>query len=355
MLSTIYLLDPPGDSLLDLKKGFGLKAPECELVLVSSVPELQEVFKDDRGYRLVVVHESHGDGEHSGLALISEIRALDSEVPVVVVADSGSVEGAAKAIEAGANDYLVRGAHLNERISTLLQKLKGLFQILERNRELGAQNEDLRQTVQAQSALVGESPQVRSLIQQIHRVGPVPRPLLIVGERGTGKELVARAIHLTVGLESRPIVTVNCAAFTDALLESELFGHERGAFTGAESTRIGKFEQAKDGTLFLDEIGHMSLPFQQKILRVVEYGTFTRVGGTKELRTEARVIAATNSDLKEKMKKGEFLPDLYDRIGFEVIKVPPLREREGDVEVLARHFLNQFAREIPAFRGKGAC
>jgi transcriptional regulator with GAF, ATPase, and Fis domain len=173
-----------------------------------------------------------------------------------------------------------------------------------------------------------------------------------VGERGTGKELVARAIHFSGGASTRPIVTVNCAAFNDALLESELFGHEKGAFTGADAMRCGKFEQADGGTLFLDEIGNMSLPFQEKILRVVEYGTFTRVGGHTERTTSSRIIAATNRDIKKMISDGDFLPDLHDRLAFETINVPPLREREGDIEVLARHFLDQFALETPAFGGK---
>jgi transcriptional regulator with GAF, ATPase, and Fis domain len=147
-------------------------------------------------------------------------------------------------------------------------------------------------------------------------------------------------------------VVVNCAAFTDTLLEAELFGHEKGAFTGAEAVAHGKFEVAAGGTLFLDEVGNMSLPFQQKILRVVEYGTFTRVGGTRELKTDARIVAATNTDLARKVGAGEFLSDLYDRLTFEIIHVPPLREREGDVEILARSFLERFMREIPSLRGK---
>jgi transcriptional regulator with GAF, ATPase, and Fis domain len=190
------------------------------------------------------------------------------------------------------------------------------------------------------------------MVDQVQRIANVPRPLLIIGERGTGKELVARAIHFTGGPATRPIVSVNCAAFNDALLESELFGHEKGAFTGADAPRQGKFEQADGGTLFLDEIGNMSPGFQKKILRVVEYGTFTRVGGTKEVRTTARVLAATNVDLKERIRAGEFLSDLYDRLAFDIVRVPPLRERDGDIEVLARHFLNQFALEIPAFRNR---
>jgi transcriptional regulator with GAF, ATPase, and Fis domain len=204
----------------------------------------------------------------------------------------------------------------------------------------------------ARTRILGDSPQMLRLIEQIERVAHIPRPLLIIGERGTGKELVARAIHFASGRSAGRIITINCAAIGDTLLETELFGHERGAFTGAESARRGRFEQADGGTLFLDEIGNMPLPFQQKILRVVEYGTFTPVGGDKERKTSARIVAATNADLSGKIERGEFLGDLYDRLAFEVITVPPLRERPGDVEALAHRFLEHFAEEIPAFRGK---
>ena len=195
------------------------------------------------------------------------------------------------------------------------------------------------------------SPQIRQVLDVVERVARVPRPVLILGERGTGKELVARAIHRSSGC-SGAFVVVNCAAFSDALLDSELFGHERGAFTGAERRVLGKFELARDGTLFLDEIGNMSLPFQQKILRIVEYGTFLRVGGSTEQQVNTRILAATNADLEPLMDAGRFQRDLYDRLAFEVIKVPALSGRKGDIELLAAHFLQQFMREVPAFQGK---
>jgi transcriptional regulator with GAF, ATPase, and Fis domain len=200
--------------------------------------------------------------------------------------------------------------------------------------------------------MVGRSAQVRKLREQIRRLADLPRPILILGERGKGKELVARAIHASGSRAAHPIVTVNCAALGDTLLEAELFGHEKGAFTGADTARPGKFELAHQGVLFLDEIGHMSLPFQQKILRVVEYGTYTPVGAATERVTAARIIAATNRNLKERIEAGQFLADLYDRLSFEVLEVPPLRRRPQDIEPLAIHFLEGFAREIPAFSGK---
>jgi len=163
---------------------------------------------------------------------------------------------------------------------------------------------------------------------------------------------VARAIHSASTNPSAPILVVNCAAFSDELLDSTLFGHEKGSFTGAERRTIGKFERADGGTLFLDEIGNMSMSFQQKIMRVVEYGTFRRVGGHEEIKVNTRVIAATNADMAEKMKKGEFMRDLYDRLAFEIIDLPPLKDRKGDIPILAEHFMNRFMNEIPAFGGK---
>jgi DNA-binding NtrC family response regulator len=268
------------------------------------------------------------------------------------VAERGDVETALEAVEAGACDFLVRGRGLSQRVTTLLGKVRRLIGLLDRHRLLDERYRRLQEAYRERFRMVGCSPQFRELVTKVRRVAGIPRPVLVEGERGTGKELVARAIHAEAGPAERPIVTVNCAAFTETLLESELFGYEQGAFTGAEATTPGKFELARGGTLFLDEIGHMTLSFQQKILRVVEYGTLTRVGGGREIETDARIIAATNADLEALIEEGSFLPDLYDRLSFEVIRVPPLRERPEDIEELARHFLERFAAEIPAFRGK---
>jgi len=293
-----------------------------------------------------------GDGQRQGAELLVQLHLLDQDLPIVAVAEDGDVESAAQAVQCGALDFLVRGHRLDQRVSTLLSKIRRVFRLIDQNRSLRQQNRMLRQADRERHRIVGDSAEVRNLMARIERVAKVPRPVLITGERGTGKELVARAIHDASGSPERPMVVVNCAAFTDALLESELFGHEKGAFTGAEETAPGKFELANGGTLFLDEVANMSVSFQQKVLRVVEYGTFTRVGGKAELHTTARVVAATNVDLEERMRGGQFLPDLYDRLAFEVVRVPPLRERKADLEALAEHFLGQFQKEIPTFGEK---
>ncbi len=318
---------------------------------IASAERLLGLLRADASPTVVVMSARPGS-EIGAKRLIARARRASEGLPVVIAAEEGDVQSAACAIEAGANDFLVLADPLEPRVATLVGKLLPLVEALARTRRLHAANAELRASIQARFSLVGESAAMRRVLDRVERVASVPRPVLVTGERGTGKELVARAIHAMGGDPDRPIVTLNCAAFTDALLESELFGHERGAFTGAEATRLGAFEQANGGTLFLDEVGHMSLAFQQKILRVVEYGTYRRVGGSRDLETSARIVAATNADLREKIRRGEFLGDLYDRLTFETIDVPPLRQRKGDVAVLARHFLVQFAREIPAFQGK---
>jgi DNA-binding NtrC family response regulator len=302
---------------------------------------------------LVLLDYLEGDGVKKGRSLLAALRAEDPDVPVIAVAERGDVALAAEAIEAGASDFLVRGEKLGERVTTLLAKVGKTLDLVHRHRALREQYRRLRDDACERYRIIGGSAAIREVLERVERVAGIPRPVLIVGERGTGKELVARAIHIASGREDRPFVAVNCAALPETLLESELFGHERGAFTGAEQRRQGKFEQAGGGTLFLDEIGNMPLAFQQKILRVIEYGTFTRLGGLQELRPDARIVAATNTDLERAIEKGRFLRDLYDRLAFEVVRVPALRERAGDIEILARYFLDKFLSEVPALGAKG--
>jgi DNA-binding NtrC family response regulator len=300
---------------------------------------------------LVLVDLDIGDGRKTGRELIPKIRAVAPDLLIAAVASEGDVDSAREAIELGANDFFVRRDHLGERVTTLLRKFDLPARLIVDNRSLRRRASELERAENERFRIIGESAEIREVIRRAERIANVPRPVLIIGERGTGKELVARAIHHASG-PNRPFVAVNCAALADTLLESELFGHEKGAFSGAVARTDGKFAQASGGTLFLDEIGNMSLAFQQKILRVVEYGVFTRVGGRDEMTANVRIIGATNIDLEARIEQGRFLPDLYDRLAFEVIRVPPLRERGGEIEVLAGYFLEQFMREVPSFQGK---
>ena len=194
--------------------------------------------------------------------------------------------------------------------------------------------------------LIGESPAFLEILEHVSRVAPLNRPVLVIGERGTGKELIAARIHFLSGRWDYPFVKMNCAALTESLLETELFGHEAGSFTGATKRRLGRFELANEGSLFLDELSSTSSGVQEKILRVIEYGEFERVGGSETIRTNVRIIGATNEDLPGLAKDGKFRADLLDRLAFDVITLPPLRERPGDIMTLANHFAVKMAGEL---------
>lgn len=353
MSDSILILQSTGTDLRELRDAITSEAsPNTDVRGVASSKDLLRTIADPSRNSVVLIPLAAGRRTDGGLALIPQIREHNPDAIVVVFADKGDVDVAARAIQAGANDFLVLGPKLRERVSTLLGKLHTLLDAVKRKQQLNEYTSELAESLRSQGPLIGDSLPMRKLRSRIQRVAKVPRPVLILGERGTGKELVAREIHFASGPATRPLITINCAAFNDALLESELFGHERGAFTGAETARRGKFELADGGTFFLDEISHMSLPFQQKILRVVEYGVFQRVGGSEELSTRARIVAATNCNLRERIEEGEFLADLYDRLSFEVLEIPPLRQRGNDVELLARHFLDLFQRETNSLTPK---
>jgi DNA-binding NtrC family response regulator len=339
MRKTLLVLEPPGADLSALREA--LKCAAGDWAEVSGVRSLSMLADADAAF----VDYAIGDGTRAGAEVIRDVREKDADLPLVAVAERGDVHVASEAIAAGASDFLVRSAPLGERVATLLEKLRRLMALVDAQKAL--RSEDSRRF-----RIVTRSPQMAEVLERVSRVSRIPRPVLIVGERGTGKELVARAIHQASGRAASIFLAINCAALTETLLESELFGHEKGAFTGADRATPGKFELAKDGTLFLDEIGHMPLSFQQKILRVVEYGTYTRVGGSRELTSTARLVAATNMDLEPAMREGRFLRDLHDRLAFETVHVPPLRERDGDLELLSEHFLAEFLREVPALGRK---
>jgi DNA-binding NtrC family response regulator len=349
----ILVLDTPEGHLQPLIDAFESATRQSDNIeQVTSMDQIVNKLTAGLPWDLLVLDYELGDGQTGSKRILSEIRNSRPDMPILVVADHGDVNIASQAIQDGASDFLVRTGDLTNRVTTLLKKIRPHLNLLNHNRILREQNMILQAATSDRYRIIGESTQMLAVIEKVRRVASIPRPVLIFGERGTGKELIARAIHTASGVADRPMVVINCAAFTDSLLETELFGHERGAFTGADTQVYGKFEVAGTGTLFLDEIANMSLSFQRKILRVVEYGTFTRVGGSSEIQVNTRIVAATNSDLKQLIADGKFLHDLYDRLSFEVIEVPPLRQREGDIPILARHFLNEFMKEIPSLSGK---
>jgi two-component system nitrogen regulation response regulator NtrX len=249
----------------------------------------------------------------------------------------GSIETAVKAIKLGAYDFIEKPLSLE---NVTLRVRHALDQ-----RRLEDENQQLRTKVERRFELVGVSPAMQRLRQLIATAGPTNGRVLISGDNGTGKELVARAIHMASPRRDRPFVAVNCAAIPENLIESELLGHERGAFTGATVQKRGQFEQADGGTLFLDEIGDMSLNTQAKVLRVLQEQQFTRVGGTKLIKVDVRVIAASNKNLAQEIEKGNFRDDLFYRLNVLPIEVPPLRERREDIPLLVRHFLQIHAEE----------
>lgn len=272
-----------------------------------------------------------------GIETLRRFKETRPEMQVIMITGHGTIDTAVQTTKMGAYDFIQKPLSL-ERIS--LSVKNGL----EESR-LRQENETLRKSIERRYEIVGESAAIRSLKQQISLAGPTNGWVLIHGESGSGKELVARAIHKSSKRAAGPFVEVNCAAIPQELIESELFGHEKGSFTGATSMKRGKFELADRGTIFLDEIADMSLATQAKVLRVLEGKEFQRVGGTKTLKTDVRVIAASNKDLAGEIRKGSFREDLFYRLNVVPLEVPSLRERKDDIPVLVRYFLQEFAAE----------
>lgn len=272
-----------------------------------------------------------------GLEVLTELKRLYATLPVIIISAYGSVENAVKATRLGAYDFIEKPPHADNILLTVRNALE-MARLFEENRRL-------RQQAAPSREIIGKSEDIRRLREQLRVVAPTNASVLITGENGTGKELVARALHFLSRRSHRPFVEVNCAAIPEDLIESELFGHEKGAFTGATSRRQGKFDQAHEGTLFLDEIGDMSLKTQAKILRILEEQRFERVGGGRPIQVEVRIVAATNKNLEEEIRKGTFREDLYHRINVIPLAVPPLREHREDIPLLTAHFLKELARE----------
>lgn len=282
----------------------------------------------------------------SGLETFEEIRDADPKLPIIFITSLDSSETAIKSMTLGAFDYLLKPLDVN-RIKELVDQALEIRRLMNTPVEVpGDEKNNGEVASQRGDSLVGRSPQMQEVYKAIGRVAPQDVTVLIRGESGTGKELVARAVYQHGPRAKGPFLAVNCAAIPDALLESELFGHEKGAFTGADQRRIGKFEQCSGGTLFLDEIGDMSPLVQSKVLRVLQSQEFERVGGNTTIKTDARVIAATNRDLECMVEEGEFRSDLYYRLSGFTIPLAPLRERREDIAALVDRYLAIFSREL---------
>jgi two-component system response regulator AtoC len=289
----------------------------------------------------VVLSDIHLAEGTSGHDVLREVRKASDQVPVILMTAFADIEGAMNAVSQGAYDYLAKPVEPTE-----LKRMVG--EAVARRRLAGADvvAPDPRQTLADGAAIVGSAPAMLSVYKTVAHVAPTTATVLIVGESGTGKELVARAIHAKSPRANKPFVAVNCAALPESILESELFGHERGSFTGATGTKRGLFEEATGGTLFLDEIGEISPKMQVQLLRVLQEGEIRRIGATETIRVDVRVVAATNRDLKGELAAGRFREDLFFRLQVVTVRVPPLRERKGDIGYLVRHFLTRHSDRL---------
>jgi len=279
--------------------------------------------------------------DQSGIEVLQRIQKLRNPIPVIIVSGQEDVSTAVELLKEGAYDYIVKDENARERMWKAVNNIR-------ENAQLRSEIDKLREEVNLKydlSNIKGSSPQIQKVFKLIEKAAQTNINVTITGETGTGKELVAKAIHYNSRLQKRSLVTVNVAAIPRDLLESELFGHEKGAFTGAISRRVGKFEEANGGTLFLDEIGEMDINLQAKLLRVVQEKELTRIGSNQVIKIDARILVATHRNLAEEVKKGTFREDLYYRLLGLPIELPPLRERGKDILVLAQFFLDQFSKE----------
>ena len=309
-----------------------IAASELELG-VETVSDVDALLERANSALVELVILDAGFGESSGLAIYQQIAEIDQHLPVVIVASRANSREAIEATRLGALDYLVRPLDENELRRAILRALE----IRRFAAEPVALNPESPLDEEG-DAMIGQCLPMQDVYKSIGRVAGQAVSVLVRGESGTGKELVARAIFQFGNRSEQPFMAINCAAIPDALLESELFGHEKGAFTGADKQRIGKFEQCDNGTLFLDEIGDMSMVLQGKLLRVLQEQTFERVGGNKTIQTNVRLISATHRNLEEMVSTGQFRGDLYYRLNGYTIELPPLRDREGDLIYLLEHF-----------------
>lgn len=328
------------------------------ILIIDDEKAIRNTLKDILGYEGYQVDEA-SDGEEGlrkfsqntydlvlcdikmpkvdGLEFLEKAKSINSETPIVIISGHGNIETAVEAVKKGAFDYISKPPDLNRMLITLRNALE--------RTDLVKESKVLKRRVGKVLEIVGESDSIKKIKESIDKIAPTDARVLITGDNGVGKELVARWIHEKSNRSKYPLIEVNCAAIPTDLIESELFGHEKGSFTSAIKQRIGKFEQANGGTLFLDEIGDMSLNAQAKVLRALQEGKIIRVGADKDINVDVRVIAATNKDLLKEVEQKNFRLDLYHRLGVIILHVPSLNERKKDIPALVNHFMGQIALE----------
>jgi two-component system nitrogen regulation response regulator NtrX len=337
-MKTILVVDDERDIREALE---GVLTDEGYNVVVAANAEeaLTELFKNPSDLVILDIWMPGMDGVDA----LKEIKTKFPNLPVIMISGHGTIETAVKTTKLGAYDFIEKPLSLDKAVLTVGHALE--------QKRLLEENIALRQGAEKNYEIIGNSKVIGKLKEDITKVAPTNSWVLITGENGTGKEIAARNIHLFSARASKPFVAVNCAAIPEELIESELFGHEKGAFTGAVSKKKGKFDMADGGTLFLDEIGDMSLKTQAKVLRILQGQSFERVGGTEKISVDVRVIAATNKDLEEEMKKGNFREDLYYRLNVIPFHIPPLRERAEDIPLFVDYYFKEFSldtgREVP--------
>jgi two-component system NtrC family response regulator len=335
MSSKLLIVDDDEDIRTQMKWAL---TNDYEVVLAEDRPGALASAKDNQPpvVLLDLGLPPHPNDPTEGLATLSELLSQDSSTKVIIISGQAERANALQAIGQGAYDFLCKPVEVEE----LKYALKRAMHVHDLETEYREMQQNLKGNVF--EGMLGSSPQMQEVFTKIRKVAPSDASVLILGESGTGKEMVAQAIHRQSSRKDGPFVGINCGAIPDTLLESELFGHEKGAFTGAHAQKPGRIERAEGGTLFLDEIGELTPALQVKLLRFLQEQRFERVGGRKEIEIDVRVIAATNADLTQEMTTGEFREDLFYRLAVVVIKLPPMRERRGDVSLLANAFLQKF-------------
>jgi two-component system NtrC family response regulator len=334
MKNTSILLVDDEESQREPIKGYLVKKG-YQVITAASFDEALLLFKDNLVDIVITDFKLQG---RTGLDVLKEIKSINPMIPVVVMTAFGTIEDAVNLMKQGAFDYIQKPIELDELLLTI-EKIEELS-------SLKSENKQLRQQLNEKysfDSIVSQSGDMESILNIAGRVANSKATVLVRGESGTGKELIAKAIHYSSDRKDKPFVVVNCAAMPDTLFESELFGHEKGAFTGADKIRIGKFEMADKGTLFIDEVGDIPLAVQVKLLRAIQFGQIERLGSNKTISLDVRIITATNRNLEEMIQKNEFREDLYYRFNVVQIQIPPLRSRKIDVPSLVNYFIEKYA------------